>query len=89
MPPYRGRGRGRYHGRGQGRMNNENREGKYACFYCQTPSHMSRDCPMRLRHQAEKRGGLDRANNGLAFAHIMCDLVGTVVPYEHLCDYRV
>ena len=24
---------------------------------------MSRDCPMRIRHQVEKRGGLDRPNN--------------------------
>ena len=29
MPPYKGRGRGRYHGRGQGRMNHENKEREY------------------------------------------------------------
>ena len=65
MPPYMDRGRGRYCRRGQGKMNNKNREREYECFYCQTPSHMSRDCPMRIRHQVEKRGGLDGPNNGL------------------------
>ena len=60
MPPYRGKGRGRYYKRGQGRMNNEYREREYECFYCQTLGHMSRDCPMRIWHQAKKRDGPDR-----------------------------
>ena len=51
-------------------MNNKNREREYECFYCQTPSHMSRECPMRLRHQAEKRGVLDKQNNGLHLADV-------------------
>ncbi|NHV87708.1 hypothetical protein HA385_24310, partial [Escherichia coli] len=53
----------RFQGRGQGRWIPEQKEEEFACYYCQVPGHLSRECPMRIRHQAEKRGGQGRMNN--------------------------
>lgn len=37
-----------------------------SCFYCQVPVHLSRDCPLRIRHQAEKQAKLERSRAGPA-----------------------
>ena len=46
MLSFRARGRGGYRRRGQDRMNNENEEMEYECFYYETSNHMSKECHM-------------------------------------------
>ena len=64
-PAQQNRGRGRFRGRGIPREQNRERSG-ITCYYCHVSGHTSRDCPLRIRHQAEKRVKIERSQTNPA-----------------------
>ena len=59
------RGRGRFRGRGMLREQHREIPG-ITCYYCQVSGHTSWDCPLRIRHQAEKQAELEKNRNNPA-----------------------
>ena len=59
------RGRGRFRGRGIPREQYRERP-SLTCYYCQVSGHTSRDCPLRIRHQAEKQAEIEKSQNNPA-----------------------
>ena len=64
-PIQQNRGRGRFRGRGMLREQYRERPG-ITCYYCQVSGHTSRDCPLRIRHQAEKQAEVEKSRNNPA-----------------------
>ena len=64
-PILQNRGRGRFRGRGITREQYRERPG-ITCYYCQVSGHTSRDCPLRIRHQAEKQAELEKSQTNPA-----------------------
>ena len=61
-PVQQNRGRGRFRGRGLLQEQYRERPG-ITCYYCQVCKHTSRDCPLRIRHQAKKRAEVEKNRN--------------------------
>ena len=64
-PVQQNRGRGRFRGRGMLREQYRERPG-ITCYYCQVSGHTSRDCPLRIRHQAKKQAEVEKSRNNPA-----------------------
>ena len=65
-PDGHNRGRGRFRGREVCPGSNTGERPSITCYYCQVSGHTSRDCPLRIRHQAEKQVEIEKSQNNPA-----------------------